>query len=113
MDSGSVFQELPTIVLNYEFKVNINRYFESLGPGAPVKSLAELIEFNDAHREREMPFFGQERLVVSEKTTSLDAPEYRKAVETIQRLTRAEGIDAVMNQHRLDALVAPTPARPG
>ena len=63
MDSGSVFQELPTTVLNYEFKVNINRYFESLGPTAPVKNLAELIRFNDTHRDREMPFFGQERLV--------------------------------------------------
>jgi amidase len=110
MDSGSVFQELPTIVLNYEFKANINRYFASLGPNAPVKSLAELIRFNDAHREQEMPFFGQERLVISEATTSLEAGEYRNAVETIQRLTRAEGIDAVMNQHRLDALVAPTTA---
>jgi amidase len=108
LDSGSVFQELPTTVLNYEFKENINRYFESLGPTAPVKNLAELIRFNDAHRDREMPFFGQERLVISEATGSLDAPEYRKAVATIQRLTRAEGIDAVMNQHRLDALVAPT-----
>ena len=73
-----------------------------------MKNLAELIRFNDTHRDLEMPFFGQERLVISEATSSLDAPEYRKAVETIQRLTRAEGIDAVMNQHRLDALVAPT-----
>jgi amidase len=103
-----VFQDLPTLVLNYEFKANINRYFESLGPSAPVKNLAELIAFNEQHRDREMPFFGHERLVSSEKTASLDAAEYRKAVETIQRLTRAEGIDAVMNQHRLDAIVAPT-----
>ena len=108
MDSGSVFQELPMTVLNYEFKANINRYFASLGPNAPVKSLAELIRFNEANRDREMPFFGQERLIISEATSSLDAPEYRKAVETIQRLTRADGIDAVMNRHRLDALVAPT-----
>jgi amidase len=55
-----------------------------------------------------MPFFGQERLIVSEATGSLADPRYRKAVETVQRLTRAEGIDAVMNRHRLDALVAPT-----
>jgi amidase len=103
-----VFQDLPTLVLNYEFKANINRYFASLGPGAPVKSLAELIAFNEANRDREMPYFGHERLISSEKTASLDAAEYRKAVETIQRLTRAEGIDAVMNQHRLDAIVAPT-----
>ena len=61
-----VFQDLPTLVLNYEFKANINRYFESLGPGAPVKNLAELIAFNEQHRDREMPFFGQERLVISE-----------------------------------------------
>ena len=46
------------MVLNYEFKANINRYFESLGPGAPVKNLAELIAFNEQHRDREMPFFG-------------------------------------------------------
>jgi amidase len=103
-----VFQDLPTLVLNYEFKANINRYFASLGPGARVKSLTELIAFNDANRDREMPYFGQERLIISEKTASLEAAEYRKAVETIQRLTRAEGIDKVMNQHRLDAIVAPT-----
>jgi amidase len=103
-----VFQDLPTLVLNYEFKANINRYFESRGPGAPVKSLAELIAFNERNRDREMPYFGHERLVISEKTTSLDAEEYRKAVATIQRLTRADGIDKVVQQHRLDAIVAPT-----
>jgi amidase len=108
MESGSVFQELPTIVLNYEFKANINKYFQSLGPDARVKSLTELIAFNEAHRDEEMPYFGQERLVISEKTASLDDPQYRKAVETVQRMTRSEGIDAVMNRHRLDAIVAPT-----
>ncbi|MFN8062946.1 MAG: amidase [Vicinamibacterales bacterium] len=108
LDSGSVFQELPTVVLNYEFKANINRYFASLAPGARVKTLTDLITFNDANREKEMPYFGQERLLVSERTTSLDAPEYRRAVETVQRMTRAEGIDAVMDDHHLDALVAPS-----
>lgn len=98
------------LVLNYEFKANINKYFQSLGPDAPVKSLAELIAFNEAHRDRELPFFGQERLIDSERTTSLDAEEYRNAVATIQRLTRAEGIDAVMDRHQLDAIVAPTTA---
>ena len=55
-----------------------------------------------------MPFFGQERLVISEATTSLDAPEYRKAVAAIQQATRADGIDALMDRHTLDAIVAPT-----
>ena len=108
LDTGSVFQELPMVVLNYEFKANINKYFQSLGSGARVKSLAELIAFNEAHRDQEMPFFGQERLVISEATTSLDAPEYRKAVAAIQRATRADGIDALMDRHSLDAIVAPT-----
>lgn len=108
MDTGSVFQEAPTIVLNYEFKANINKYFASLGPKAPVKSLTELIAFNDAHRDQEMPFFGQERLHISEKTAGLDAPEYRAAVAAIQRATRGDGIDALMQRHRLDAIVAPT-----
>jgi amidase len=106
--NADVFQELPTTVLNYEFKANINKYFHSLGPAARVKSLTELIAFNEANRDREMPFFGQERLVISEATTSLDAPEYRKAVTAIQRATRADGIDALMARHRLDAIVAPT-----
>ena len=75
---------------------------------APVKSLADLIAFNEAHRDREMPYFGQERLIISEATTSLDAPEYRKAVAAIQRATRADGIDALMDRHKLDAIAAPT-----
>jgi amidase len=110
MEAGSVFEELPIVVLNYEFKANINRYFESLGPGARVKNLTDLIRFNDEHREQEMPYFGQERLIMSEATTSLDDPVYRKAVTTIQRMSRADGIDAVMEKLRLDALVAPTTA---
>ena len=112
MEAGSVFQDLPIVVLNYEFKANINRYFQSLGPDAKIKTLADLIRFNEEHRDREMPFFGQERLIMSEATGSLDDPEYRKAAETIQRMSRADGIDAMMARFRLDALVAPT-AAPG
>ncbi|MEZ5420983.1 MAG: amidase [Vicinamibacterales bacterium] len=106
--AASVFQTLPIVVLNYEFKANINAYFQSLGASAPVTSLADLIAFNDAHRAEEMPHFGQERLLASERTTGLDAPEYRRAVAAIQRATRQDGIDAVMDRHRLDALIAPT-----
>ena len=108
LDAGSVFQALPMVVLNYEFKANINAYLASLGPNAPVKTLAELIAFNDAHRAEELGYFGQERLVISEATSGLDAPEYRQAVAAIQRHTRQDGIDALMDQHQLDAIVAPT-----
>jgi amidase len=108
MDPGGVFEELPTLVLNYEFKANINKYLESLGPGAPVKNLTEIIAFNEANRDREMLFFGQQRLIASEETEGLTAPAYLNAVRTIQRYSRSEGIDALMAQHQLDAIVAPT-----
>jgi amidase len=107
-EAGSVFQALPIVVLNFEFKHNINRYLAGLGPDARVKTLTELIAFNEAHRDQEMPYFGQERLQASEQTSSLDDPDYRQAVATVQRLTRQDGIDALMAQHRLDAIVAPT-----
>ncbi|HXV63440.1 MAG TPA: amidase [Vicinamibacteria bacterium] len=108
MDNADVFSELPTRVLNYEFKANINKYFASLGPNAPIKSLTELIAFNEANRDREMPYFGQERLLASEESGPLTDPPYLEALSTIQRHARAEGIDAVVGQHRLDAIVAPT-----
>ena len=99
---------LPLVVFEYEFKAGLNRYLSELGPGAPVNSLAEVIAFNEANAEREMPFFGQERLIASEARGPLTEPEYLDAVRTIQRLARQEGIDLLMDQHRLDAIVAPT-----
>ena len=108
MDNANVFSELPMRVLNYEFKANINKYFESLGANAPVKSLTELIAFNNENRDREMPFFGQERLIASEESGPLTDPVYLEALSTIQRHARTEGIDALVKEHNLDAIVAPT-----
>jgi len=108
MDNANVFSELPTRVLNFEFKAGINVYLESLGPDAPIKSLTELIAFNEAHPDTEMPFFGQERLLASEAAGPLTDPSYLDAVRTVQRHSREEGIDAVVAEHRLDAIVAPT-----
>jgi amidase len=108
MDEGDVFAELPSRVLDFEFKAGINAYLESLGPEAPMKSLDDLIRFNEEHRDREMPFFGQERFLTSQARGSLTDPAYVEAVTTIQRLTREEGIDALVAQHQLDAIVAPT-----
>ena len=99
---------LPLTLLEYEFKANLNAYLTALGPDAPVKSLAEVIAFNEANAEREMPFFGQERLVASQARGPLTDPEYQNAVRTVQQRTREDGIDAVMDRHGLDALVAPT-----
>jgi amidase len=108
MDNGDVFAELPSLVLDYEFKAGINAYLESLGPESRMKSLEDLIAFNEANADREMPFFGQERFLTSQSRGPLTDSAYVEAVTTIQRLTREEGIDALVREHRLDAIVAPT-----
>jgi amidase len=99
-------------VLLYEFKADLNRYLASLGPAAPVKSLTEAIAFNEAHRDREMPYFGQEIFLDAEAKDPLTSPEYRKALARCKQASGPEGIDAVMRRHRLDALVAPTSGPP-
>jgi len=95
-------------VLLYEFKADLNAYLASLGEAAPVHSLEEIIAFNEANRDREMPFFGQEIFERAQEKGPLTSPEYRKALETARRLSRDEGIDALMEAHDLDAIVAPT-----
>lgn len=95
-------------VMLFEFKADLNSYLAALGPGAPVHSLKDLIEFNEKNKEREMPFFGQEIFKMAQKKGPLTDKAYRKALEKDTRGARQKGIDAVMEKHRLDALVAPT-----
>lgn len=95
-------------VLLYEFKHDLNIYLGSLSPEVRVRSLADVIAFNEANRERVMPFFRQETLLRAQAKGPLTERAYLEALETCRRLTRAEGIDAVMNEHQLDALLAPT-----
>jgi amidase len=95
-------------ILLYEFKDGLNKYLATAGAGARVRSLAELITFNEAAREREMPFFGQEILLMAEKKGPLATPAYRRALRTCRQRSRTLGLDAVFNRHTLDAIVAPT-----
>ncbi len=95
-------------VLLYEFKAGLNAYLAGLGPAAPVRSLEEVIAFNDRNRERVMPHFGQETLIEAAAKGPLTTPAYRRALANSRRLWRSEGIDQVVLAHRLDALVAPT-----
>jgi amidase len=96
-------------VLLYEFKADLNAYLATRR-GVPVRSLAELIAFNEAHAAEEMPFFGQELLLQAEAKGPLTDPAYLAALERSRRLAGRDGIDAVMDAHRLDALMAPTGA---
>jgi len=95
-------------VLLYELKADLNSYLAALGPGARVHNLAEIIEFNERNREKEMPYFGQDTFIKAQAKGPLTEKAYLDALEKDHRLTRKEGIDAVMDKFQLDALVAPT-----
>jgi len=95
-------------VLLFELKAGLNAYLARLGPGAPVKSLKEVIEFNIRHARDEMPYFGQDLFLKADAKGPLTSYEYQEALAKCRRLARTEGIDAVMKTHRLDAFVAPT-----
>jgi amidase len=95
-------------VLTYEFKDGLNRYLAGLGPGAPVRTLEEIIQFNERNRDKEMPWFGQETMIKCQEKGPLTEKEYVEAREKCRRLSRDEGIDAIMNEHQLDAIIAPT-----
>src|SRR5499427_3924770 len=96
------------VVLLYEFKAGVNGYLATLAPGAPVQTLAEIIAFNTRHAHDNLPFFGQELLERAQEKGALTEAEYLEAQEKGRRLAGQEGLDVVMDQHQLDALVAPT-----
>ena len=95
-------------VMLYEFKAGLNAYLATLGDGVKVRTLADLIEFNMQNAEKELHHFGQEILIAAQEKNPLTDKPYLEAVEKCRRFSRIEGIDAVMDQHKLDALVAPS-----
>ncbi len=106
--SASWRDDAPLLVLEYEFKAGVDAYLASLGPDAPVKSLAEIIDFNERNADVEMPHFGQERLIASQERGPLTDRAYLDALASIRRATREDGIDATMDRHGLDAIAAPS-----
>jgi amidase len=102
------FDDSEMTVFMFELKADLNAYLARLGPTSPVKNLKDIIEFNERNREKEMPYFGQDLFLKSEAKGPLTEKEYLDAVAKNHQLARTEGIDAVMDKNRLDALVAPT-----
>ena len=102
------FDEPELVVLTYELKADLNAYLARLGPGAPVHTLKEIIDFNERNREKEMPYFGQDIFLKAEARGPLTSKEYLEALEKNRQMARQDGIDAVMDKFHLDALVAPT-----
>ena len=99
-------------VLLFEFKADLNAYLAALGPRSKYHALKELIDFNEKNRLREMPYFGQEIFEKAEAKGPLTEKAYLDALEKDLRLSRKEGIDKTMDEHQLDALVAPTSGPP-
>ena len=101
------FDESELTVFYYELKADLAAYLARRG-NTSVKSLKDVIEFNERNRDREMPYFGQDIFLKSEQKGPLSTKEYLDALALNQKLSRAEGIDFIMDKFKLDALVAPT-----
>jgi amidase len=95
-------------VLLYEFKADVNKYLADANPKVQSRTLADLIRFNEEHRAEELQYFGQETFVKAEKMGRLTSAAYKKALAKNRRLSRGEGIDAVLKKHKVDAIIAPT-----
>jgi amidase len=93
-------------VLLYEFKDDLNKYLA--GRGSQYKTLKDLIEFNEKNAGREMPYFGQEIFIQAEAKADLNDRAYRIALLQSKLMTQEQGIDGVMDKHKLDAIVAPS-----
>jgi len=95
-------------LLLYEFKADLNAYLAGVEPSLGVKSLADVMAFNTKNAARELRFFGQEIMEQADKKGPLTEKKYLDDLAKNRRLMGAEGIDATITKHKLDAIVAPT-----
>jgi amidase len=102
------FDESELLVFMYELKADLNAYLTRLGPSAPVHTLKDIIDFNNRNQQKEMPYFGQDLFLKAEAKGPLTEKAYLDALQKNHQLARTEGIDALMDKHHLDAIVAPT-----
>ncbi len=108
IDTLGKFDESELLVFMYELKADLNAYLANLGANAPVKTLKDIIDFNDRNQQKEMPYFGQDLFLKAESKGPLTEKAYLEALEKNHQLARTEGIDATMDKHHLDAIAAPT-----
>ncbi len=94
-------------VLLYEFKHDLNAYLATR-TGVPIRTLADAIAFNNDHADEELKWFGQETFIRAQEKGGLDEQEYRDALEKSKRMAGPEGIDALIAEHQLDAIICPT-----
>jgi amidase len=102
----SKLSDMETEAMSYEFKNDLNAYLAARG--GPMRSLQDLIAFNEKNRAREMPYFDQDQFIKAEARGPLSSKAYRDLELKLSRAAKGDGIDKVMIEHKLDALVAPT-----
>ena len=102
------YDDEENIVLQYEFKADLNAYLAQLRPNVKTRSLAELIAFDESERDREMSWFDQELFVQSQARGDLSDKVYKDALAKSKALAGPQGIDAALQKDKLDALIAPT-----
>jgi amidase len=102
------FDESELLVFMYELKADLNAYLARLGPNPPVRTLKDIIDFNERNKQQEMPYFGQDLFIKAEAKGPLTEKTYLDTIEKNHQLARTEGIDATMDKYHLDAIVAPT-----
>ena len=108
IETAGKWSDTELTIFMYELKADLNAYLARPGLSAQVKTLKDIIEFNEKNSEKEMPYFGQDFFLKAEEKGPLSSKEYVEALEKNHQLARKEGIDATMEKHNLDALVGPT-----
>jgi amidase len=93
-------------VLLYDFKADLNTYLARFNGQLPVRTLADIIEFNNQHAAAEMPFFGQELFEQAEQRGPRSSPAYQKGLRYITDVADTHGLAAIFAKYRVDALVA-------
>lgn len=101
-------EENESVVLQYEFKTDLNAYLASLPASATTRTLKDLIAYNEAHKDTEMPWFGQELFLMAEEKGPLTDKVYLDALAAMKRAAGENGIDFLLQKNRLDAIIAPT-----
>jgi len=108
LSPGSEYGDSEYEVLLYEFKADLNAFLATVDPSLGIRTMEDVIRFNDANKATSMPFFGQEIFLQAVKKGGLDSKEYRDALAKNLKASREGGIDRVLAKDRLDAILAPT-----
>jgi amidase len=95
-------------VLHYEFKADLNKYLKSLDGAARVRSMEDVIKFNEENSDKVMPYFGQEHMTIAQEKASLSDKKYRDALAKNHLYARTKGLDATLRKHKLDAIIVPS-----